>query len=329
MAAYLGTKEIDRCYLGTKELDVSYLGTTEVCSKVDDGKVHFPYTGEYYIQAFKGTGRIKGKTRVLQLNTFALRHTDGTYVLNKYHLQYSSRNEYISLNVDGPAGFIHYVSELSESGYQDESASEIDFYDRSTTPYTYIGTVEFEDWNNSPQYQQAHLTSSPARWSRVNEFHPERASNKFRMEIYTAHSFSDTYKLYFPKMWFRDMDGVSFSVDGVDAYSTPQDSGSTTQNIFDGKVDTLYNSVNTSKMIVICFQTRDRQPRTLGQCGIMTAKEAYNQTPATFRISACDDDYKPLWEMAMVKEPLWNMRFAYKEWDTKVWPARLIRTMSL
>ncbi len=125
------------------------------------------------------------------------------------------------------------------------------------------------------------------------------------------------------------MNGANISMTGMDAYSTPQDSGSSVSNLFDGRITTHYNSVNTSKMIVLCFRTSDNVPRTLGNCTIMSPKDAYDQVPATFRISACDSQYNPMWEMAMVKEPIWKKYFTTKQWDLKVWPARLVGTNSV
>ena len=311
---YLGNKKLSCGYFGDKKLSNTFFNDKEVCG--DDGKVHFPNAHKYYIQAFISTGRRTGLTKVLQFNYFALRHEDGTYPIEKYHKETNRLDYYLDHYFTSPTtGKITYGSETAESGYRDESIEQFDLYDNSSGVKKYIATGHFKDWHTTGGYQKC-------TWSKINEFLPAKKSRYFRMEIFTAKAFSDVRKIYFPKMWFEDVNYRKVEMRGNDAHSSPQDSGSSVDILFDGHPDTYYNSRNSLHPIFICFETYDGSEVALKQIGIM-GKNASEQTPATFRINACDSSYNPLWEVCMVKQPVHALGFAWREWDTRVWPAKM------
>ncbi len=317
MPVYLGTKKLACGYLGTKKLEMGYFDNKQVCG--DDGLVHFPDSKSYYIQAFKGTARRLGITKYLQFYTFSIRHFGGDYPLINYRKQVSRLDQYLEHYFTTPnVGKIEHIVERAQSGYRDRCTEEFDLYDMTSGKQEYIGTGHFKDWHN---WEQQICT-----WSRVNEFLPLRPARYFRMEVFVAKSYHDLRKLYFPKITIEDMNGAIIKMTGNNSYSSPQDSGSTVQNLFDGHSTTFYNSVNSIKPIIICFEASDHQEHVIKEVTVMAGRAATDQVPATFRISACDSSYNRLWEVAMVKEPAWDLGFAYKTWNTQTWPATLINT---
>ncbi len=278
-------------------------------------------TNKYRIQAFKSTGRRLGTSPACQFYSATFKNSSGkNYMTPWRHTLANHLHEWMDYVVTGIPTVISWCQEMPQAGAHERSVEEFDLYNiQKDGSEKYMGTGHFSPWTSNG--------TKTCTWSRINEHKPETASVNFLMEVYSAKSYeSGTTKLFFPKMSIRSTTHEALHFVGDDANSSPQDAGSSVNIMFDGSPSTNYNSVNSKKPIYFAFKVREGIPKTIGLIQIMSSQIGYyEQMPCVFRIYATDANYKPVAQVALVKNYPMNKNFTYWEFNTKVDPAILTK----